>query len=118
MQIRKLTKEEIDKILTLKTINEKKDFYQNLVVNFFATHKRILANLFTRAGKSYLTLKAIQRYRKTFQLPICIVAPSTNIISDWKVLLEGIEGIEYWVVNSYTFGTIQINKDYGMFIVD
>lgn len=120
MEILRLTKEEEEEILKISPseINKRKTYYQKLVVNYFILHKRILANLFTRAGKSYLTLDAIQRYRVKYQDKICIVAPSSNIIADWKKLLSHIDNIEYYVINSYTIGDIKIDKKYGMFIVD
>lgn len=120
MEIRKLTKEEEVEILKISPseINKRKTYYQKLVVNYFILHKRILANLFTRAGKSYLTLDAIQRYRTKYNDKICIVAPSSNIIADWKKLLSHIDNIEYYVINSYTVGDVKIDKKYGMFIVD
>ena len=120
MEIRKLTKEEEGEILKISPseINKKKTFYQKLVVNYFIQNKRILANLFTRAGKSYLTLDAITRYRVKYNDKICIVAPSDDIIKAWKKLLLHIDNIEYYVINSYTIGDVKINKKYGMFIVD
>lgn len=120
MEIRKLSKEEEGEILKIPSsdINRRKDYYQNLVVNYFILNKRILANLFTRAGKSYLTLKAITRYRKKYDDRICIVAPSTSIIEDWKKLLIEFTNIEYYVINSYTIGDVKIDKRYGMFILD
>lgn len=120
MEIRKLTKQEEEEILKIPSslINQRKDYYQILVVNHFIVHKKILANLFTRAGKSYVTLKAITKYRKKFQDKICIVAPSTSIIEDWKKLLLEFDNIEYYVVNSYTIGDVKIDKTYGMIIYD
>ena len=120
MEIRNLTKQEEEEILKIPSslINQRKDYYQILVVNYFITYKKILANLFTRAGKSYLTLKAITKYRKKFQDKICIVAPSSSIIEDWKKLLHEFDNIEYYVINSYTIGDVKIDKTYGMFIVD
>lgn len=120
MEIRKLTKEEEGEILKISPseINKRKTYYQKLVVNYFIQNKRILANLFTRAGKSYLTLDAITRYRVKYQDKICIVAPSSNIIADWKKLLSHIDNIEYYVINSYTIGDVKIDKRYGMFIID
>lgn len=120
MEIRKLTKKEEGEILKISPseINKRKTYYQKLVVNYFIQNKRILANLFTRAGKSYLTLDAITRYRVKYEDKICIVAPSSNIIADWKKLLTHIDNIEYYVINSYTVGEVKIDKIYGMFIVD
>ena len=120
MEIRLLTKEEERDILKIPSseINKRKTYYQKLVVNYFITYKRVLANLFTRAGKSYLTLDAITRYRVKYQDKICLLAPSTNIIQDWKKLLIHIDNIEYYVVNSYTIGNVKIDKKYGMFIID
>jgi superfamily II DNA or RNA helicase len=120
MEILKLTKEDEEEILKIPSsnINGRKTYYQKLVVNYFILHKRVLANLFTRAGKSYLTLDAIQRYRTKYQDKICIVAPSSNIIADWKKLLNHIDNIEYYVINSYTIGDVKIDKKYGMFVLD
>jgi superfamily II DNA or RNA helicase len=120
MEILRLTKEEEVEILKISPseINKRKTYYQKLVVNYFISHKRILANLFTRAGKSYLTLDAITRYRVKYNDKICIVAPSSNIIADWKKLLSHIDNIEYYVINSYTIGDVKIDKKYGMFVVD
>jgi superfamily II DNA or RNA helicase len=120
VEILKLTKEDEEEILKIPSsnINGRKTYYQKLVVNYFILHKRVLANLFTRAGKSYLTLDAIQRYRTKYQDKICIVAPSSNIIADWKKLLNHIDNIEYYVINSYTIGDVKVDKKYGMFIVD
>jgi superfamily II DNA or RNA helicase len=120
VEIRKLTKEEEGEILKISPseINKRKTFYQKLVVNYFIQNKRILANLFTRAGKSYLTLDAITRYRVKYQDKICIVAPSDDIIKAWKKLLSHIDNIEYYIINSYTIGDVKIDKKYGMFIVD
>jgi superfamily II DNA or RNA helicase len=120
VEIRKLTKEEEGEILKISPseINKRKTYYQKLVVNYFIQNKRILANLFTRAGKSYLTLDAITRYRVKYSNKICLLAPSTNIIQDWKKLLSHIDNIEYYVVNSYTIGDVKIDKKYGMFIID
>jgi len=50
---RRLSKEEEALIKSLLTLNQKRDYIQNLVVTEFAKHKKYVANLFTFFGNRY-----------------------------------------------------------------
>lgn len=118
MITRKINEDEKREILSFSYVNEKKDYLQNIQVNDLAKHKKVIFELGTGFGKTFLAIKAIKRCQIKFGGSYIIIVPDLRLKQSWEQDLKGIDNCYVYVVNSFTMKNINIPDDVIMTIFD
>jgi len=121
MVTRELTSNEITTLLQFPTVNQRKSGYQHLIIQHFGKVKRLLVNLFTRGGKTHLSVNAIKLYQQKYNKPVVIVVPSLKLKQDWSIATASLPNVSIYVINTYVLSE-QLPAEFfdtiGMLIVD
>ena len=103
--MRKLNQIEINHIISLNTVNEKKTFIQNLIIEEFRKHRKGIVTLYTGFGKNYMISEIIKRVNaKTPTSEIDFVTNSQAIIDDFTenyIEKNGLINVKPSIINSY-----------------
>lgn len=119
MQIRELTGQEIQYLLSLPEVNQRKTQYQTWIIDHLVAVRDLLVTSFTRSGKMFMCRSLFSRYRRRFDQPINVVVPRNNLKTDWEAEMKGIPGVRVWVINSYTMTELpQAELTCGILVVD
>ncbi len=101
MVTRKLTGKEIAHLNTIPDTVDRQIGYQTWVVDYLAQKRSVIADLFPRSGKTYLSRLAFERFRKVSSAPIVVICPKKVIAQEWKEVCGHISNLHIYVVNSY-----------------
>lgn len=115
---RKITNEEKKYLSTLKTTNERKDYLQNIQITDLAKRNKVIFQLATGFGKSFLAVKAIKRCKAKFGGSFVVVVPDLRLKASWEDYTKDIGDVYVYVVNSFTMSNVYIPDDVIMTIFD
>lgn len=103
MTIRELSSNEIEHGRTIKDLNKRREFVQNLAVTEFAKNKLQIINHTTGTGKSYIIYYSIKRMQARFGtlLPYIVIVPTTKLLEDFKELLKEFDNVHIYIINTY-----------------
>lgn len=118
MIIRKIKKEEREHVLSFSSLNERKDYLQDIQIKELAQEKKVIYELATGFGKSYLGVKAIKRCLNKFGGSAVITVPDLRLKASWEKDLEGIDNCYIYVVNSLTIQNKPVPDDVIIAIYD
>lgn len=107
----KLTKQQIVEINKLKTVNERKNYTQNLVIQEFLKVVKGCFTAFTGYGKGMLLYKIISLFNKNKpDYRILIIVPKIDLKNDIErdIIKYGFKNVDIFVVN--TLANIVVKK--------
>lgn len=112
----RLNQNDIDHLLTLTDLNDRKNYIQDKFNNNTVKYKFTLDLMPTGVGKTTLAIKFIKRLRKVTDELVIVIVPTKDLKENWLTKLEGVSNVEVYVNNSYTMA----GKNYKChtFIVD
>lgn len=121
--MRKLSEVEINHALSLPTVNDRKDYLQNLVIQQWFKQPNGVFEGFTSIGKSYCIAKVIKLLNQ--QQPTsttCIIVPATDLKDDFEKTVAKFElkNVEIHVINSFSMNLVNNNenKHYDLLVAD
>ena len=115
---RVLSKSEERDVLSLSSLNERRDFVQNLAVNFLAHNKKSIFVWTTGSGKTKIGIKSIEKCKKKFGGSYIIVVPDLRLKQAWENDTKHIDNCYVYVVNSFTMSNVFIPDDVKMVVYD
>lgn len=118
MTVRKIKKEEREHVLALSSLNKRKDYLQDINVTELAREKKVIFQLGTSYGKTWLSIKAITRCLNKFGGSAIVVVPDLRLKASWEKDLKGIDNCYVYVVNSFTMQNKAIPDDVIIAIYD
>lgn len=121
--MRKLSVAEINHALSLPTVNNRKDYLQNLVIQEWFKSPNGVFEGFTSIGKSYCIAKVIKLLNQ--QQPdatTCIIVPATDLKEDFEKTVAKFElkNVEVHVINSFSMNLVNNSEDkyYDLLVAD
>lgn len=100
-------------------IGGRKDYIQDVMVDYIAKHRHVLLEAYAGFGKTTTVVKLCRRFRLKHDHPIVIVVPTKTLKGQWEKDLAEFSNVHVYVVNQYTMSHDEsVIRVCGIFVAD